>query len=451
MGGRDHTVPAVYGIFFLLGVGSSLPWNVFITAQDYFAHRLAGTDYEGSFLNWFAMAFNVSNLMTMLVRTVCVGERMPSAVRSTFVSLVIIIGVMFSHCLLTRTPEYQGYGFFYLTMTSILVVSGASTIMQDGLLRISPKFPPQYTQAVIAGQAMAGLAVSTSNFCILWADQASPKLLLALQEDADLCAFLYFVLVFITLVVCVLAFGLLIRMQIFRHYQSVDHPAHKLHRKHSKAYLAGDAVSATDTDDSSKELLLPEGEDAVEVTHDGKVDLVELAYKIRLYSGTVFLVFVVTLGVFPSLTSSIKSTQPERGRFFRDLFTPFTLILFNLGDFLSRLVAASLPEPSPRKLLLGAVARFVFIPLFLLCNLQNDKHQTITIVLFDSDVLALLFLLTCAFTNGLLTTLAFMYYPRVLDSNKEKELGGTTMIFIVSVGLTAGSLMSFVLPAMLKP
>lgn len=108
MGGRDHTVPAVYGIFFLLGIGSSLPWNVFITAQGYFAHRLEGTDYEGSFLNWFAMAFNVANLMTMLVRTVCIGERMPTAVKSTFVALVVIIGVMFSHCLLTRMPDYQG-------------------------------------------------------------------------------------------------------------------------------------------------------------------------------------------------------------------------------------------------------------------------------------------------------------------------------------------------------
>lgn len=451
MGGRDRTVRAVYGTFFLLGVGSSLPWNVFITAQGYFARRLAGTAYEASFLNWFAMAFNVSNLLTMTARTVCVGERMPSAVASTFVALVVIVGVMFSHCLLARMPDYRGLGFFDLTMASIVVVSSASTIMQDGLLRITPKFPPQYTQAVIAGQAMAGLAVSTSNFAILWADGSGPALLQQLHQDADLCAFLYFVLVFITLVVCIAAFGLLTHMAEFRHYQNVDHPAHKLHRKHSKTYLE----TPTDTDDSAKELLLDdrqEEEDDEEVTGaDGKVDLGVLGYKIRKFLGTVFLVFVVTLGVFPAITSSIKSTQPERGRFFRELFTPFTLILFNLGDFLSRLVATSVPEPKAKHLLFGAIARFLFIPLFLLCNLHNDEHQVITVVLFNSDVLALLFLLLCAFSNGLITTLAFMYYPRVLDTNREKELGGTIMIFIVSFGLTAGSLMSFLLPAMLKP
>lgn len=105
---RARAAHAVYAIFFFVGVASSLPWNVFITAQKYFQQRLADTDYEESFLNWFSMGFNISTLLSMLIRTACVGERMPSAVSTVFFSLVVTICVIFGHCLLTRMPEYSG-------------------------------------------------------------------------------------------------------------------------------------------------------------------------------------------------------------------------------------------------------------------------------------------------------------------------------------------------------
>ncbi|OWY98547.1 Equilibrative Nucleoside Transporter [Phytophthora megakarya] len=418
MGGRQHTSSVVFGIFFFIGIGSSLPWNVFITAQAYFQRRLEGTTYEDSFLNWFSMAFNVSTLMTMLIRTAVVAERMASAVRTVFFSLIIIMGVMFMHCSWTRMPEFHGYSFFHTTMMSILLVACASTLMQEGLLRIVATFPPQYTQAVVSGQSFAGLAICA--------------------------AFLYFVLVFITLVLCLLTFAVLTRMTLFRHYQSVDHP-------HKQKEYFDDASSETDTVDTfdnspRKRLLDDDGS-----TPSNKVDMLEVAFKIRFYAASTFFIFIVTLGVFPGITSAIKSTQPEKGILFDKLFTPFTLILFNTSDFVARLSASWWPELGQKKVLLASIARLIFFPLLMLCNLQNKSHEVITTVLFRSDVLAVLFIAGCAFSNGLLCTLAFMEYPDLLSKNAEKEIGGSIIFFVLSIGLTAGSLMSFVLRAMLKP
>ncbi|RLN73126.1 hypothetical protein BBJ28_00002789 [Nothophytophthora sp. Chile5] len=444
MGRSQHTSVVVFAIFFFLGIGSSLPWNVFITAQAYFQQRLAGTSYEDSFLNWFSMAFNVSTLMTMLIRTTVIAERMAGAVRTVFFSLIVIMGVIFMHCAWTRMPEFHGYPFFHTTVMSILLVACVSTLMQEGLLRIVATFPPQYTQAVVSGQSFAGLAVSMSNFIIMWADEDSVTLLRTLQANADLCAFLYFALVFITLVLCLLAFGVLTRMELFHHYQSVDHPGHR-----QKEDLAD---SADETDDSlessSRERLLGES-DREEA--ENKVDMLEIAFKIRFYAAATFFIFVVTLGVFPGITSAIKSTQSSKGKFYRELFTPFTLILFNLGDFVARMSVSYWPTLRPKTVLLASIARMAFFPLLMLCNLQDKAHVVITTVLFRSDVLAMLFLVGCAFSNGLLCTLAFMDYPRLLRTNKEKELGGSIIFFVLSIGLTAGSLMSFVLRAMLKP
>lgn len=105
---RARAAHVVYAIFFFVGMGSSLPWNVFITAQQYFQQRLEDTDFEESFLNWFSMAFNISTLLSMLVRTVAIGDRMPSAVNTVFFSLVVTMCIIFGHCLLTRIPSYSG-------------------------------------------------------------------------------------------------------------------------------------------------------------------------------------------------------------------------------------------------------------------------------------------------------------------------------------------------------
>ncbi|EGZ21422.1 hypothetical protein PHYSODRAFT_313617 [Phytophthora sojae] len=448
MGGRKHTSRLVFAIFFFIGIGSSLPWNVFITAQAYFQRRLAGTSYEDSFLNWFSMAFNVSTLMTMLIRTAVIAERMAGAVRTVFFSLIVIMGVIFVHCAWTRMPEFNGYSFFHTTMMSILLVACASTLMQEGLLRIVATFPPQYTQAVVSGQSFAGLAVSLSNFVILWAGEDDTRLFHGLHANADLCAFLYFVLVFITLVLCLLAFAVLTRMALFRHYQSVDHPGH-----HQKEYF-DDASSEAETVDtlnpSPRKRLLDE-EDGGEGGGESKADMMEVAFKIRSYAAATFFIFIVTLGVFPGITSAIKSVHPDKGLFFDKLFTPFTLILFNTSDFVARLSASWWPELGQKKVLLASLARLVFFPLLMLCNLQNKSHEVITTVLFRSDALAMLFMAGCAFSNGLLCTLAFMEYPNLLRKNAEKELGGSIIFFVLSIGLTAGSLMSFVLRAMLKP
>lgn len=105
---KTRAAHTVYAIFFLVGIGSSLPWNVFITAQQYFQERLEDTDYEESFLNWFSMAFNISMLLSMVIRTMCFADRMPSAVTTVLFSLVTTTCVIFGHCWLTRMPEYHG-------------------------------------------------------------------------------------------------------------------------------------------------------------------------------------------------------------------------------------------------------------------------------------------------------------------------------------------------------
>ncbi|DAZ96342.1 TPA: hypothetical protein N0F65_007992 [Lagenidium giganteum] len=222
----------VYAIFLLIGVGAAMPWNVFLTAESYFQKRLMNTPFEGSFINWFSMAFNLTTLCAMFVRTVCIGKHMANPVTSIFVGLLVIAAILLGHCLLAKMPQYTGDYFFHMTLASIILVATACAAVQDGLLRMALNFPMCYTQAMVAGQVTAGLSISVSNFPVLYfhgqtisrdltaptARQRIEQVLALMSEDADLFAFVYFALVFVTLLVCLLAFVALTRLELFHHY-----------------------------------------------------------------------------------------------------------------------------------------------------------------------------------------------------------------------------------------
>jgi equilibrative nucleoside transporter 1/2/3 len=51
----------VYWVFFLQGIGMLFPWNVFITANEYFKIRFKGSDFGDNFQSYFSIAFMLFN------------------------------------------------------------------------------------------------------------------------------------------------------------------------------------------------------------------------------------------------------------------------------------------------------------------------------------------------------------------------------------------------------
>ena len=65
----EDTHNMAYYIFFLLGIGSLLPWNAFITASEYYRNRFCGTDYVLNFEAWFSVAYSLSSEISLIVRS----------------------------------------------------------------------------------------------------------------------------------------------------------------------------------------------------------------------------------------------------------------------------------------------------------------------------------------------------------------------------------------------
>jgi hypothetical protein len=156
---------------------------------------------------------------------------------------------------------------------------------------------------------------------------------------------------------------------------------------------------------------------------------------------SVFFVFVVSLAIFPSLIVLIVSEKKctDSGRFYNDLFIPFLFVMFNLFDLIGRISAAYYSACfTPTNVWMGALSRLIFFPLFLLCNISGSNNH----VLFKYDIFPISFTILLAFTNGYFSNLSMMFGPS-LTNPTDGSLAGTIMIFMLTAGLLAGSLLSF--------
>jgi solute carrier family 29 (equilibrative nucleoside transporter), member 1/2/3 len=113
--------------------------------------------------------------------------------------------------------------------------------------------------------------------------------------------------------------------------------------------------------------------------------------------------------------------------------------VWNTGDLLGRLSTLHRPlHLRPRFLLLLALARLLFIPLYLLCNIDGAGAR-VPSDLFYLAVVQLLF----GASNGYLGSVCMMAAAGAVEV-QEKEAAGGFMGLCLVAGLTVGSLLSFV-------
>lgn len=158
---------------------------------------------------------------------------------------------------------------------------------------------------------------------------------------------------------------------------------------------------------------------------------------ISKYAFSVFMVFAVTLSVFPGATSEVTSSrrcQPGRARFFAgDIFVLFSFVSFNAFDFMGRLAAgASIVMPAGW-LPSASILRLAFVPLFLACRSEKSRLRQ----WLSADAYPLIIMPLFAVTNGYVGSLSMM------AGSQKGAWASTAMVLFLSSGLLVGSLLSF--------
>lgn len=191
--------------------------------------------------------------------------------------------------------------------------------------------------------------------------------------------------------------------------------------------------------------MVEEGEEG-ENTKRKVLSLKTLFTKLHWLALAVFICFAVTL-VFPVFTQEIFSVQPpsQAARLLQPAcFIPLAFLFWNMGDLMGRLLTLIPPLAAmvthPRSLLILALARLGFIPLYLLCNVHG-RGAAISSDVFYLLVVQFLF----GLSNGYVGSICMMGPVHWVEP-EEREAAGSFMGLMLCGGLTTGSLLSFLLP-----
>uniref|UniRef100_A0A8C8LVE1 Equilibrative nucleoside transporter 1 n=1 Tax=Oncorhynchus tshawytscha TaxID=74940 RepID=A0A8C8LVE1_ONCTS len=431
---------AVWIIFFILGLGTLLPWNFFMTATMYFTSRLKDPAIEGS-ANLTANATVVeadtrnvleskfNNVMTLcamvpLLIFTCLNsfihQRIPQNCRIAG-SLSVILLVFLLTAVLVKV-DMSPLPFFCLTMIKIICINSFGAVLQGSLFGLAGMLPASYTAPIMSGQGLAGTFAAFSMICALASGSA-------LQDSA----FGYFITACVVVFLAILSYFALPRMEFFQYY------------------LESNGSRPAGRDEENKMDLL---EKVYSESSQGSLGLYyntyfaclsllfDLILSIWVMALSVCFVFTITIGTFPAVTVDVRSTVADGGAWDKYFIPVSCFLLFNVMDWAGRSLTAVCMWPGKDSIILPVMVglRVVFVPLFMLCNVQPRNYLPVP---FAHDAWYILFMIFFSFSNGYLASLCMCFGPKKVAQH-EAETAGAIMAFFLSLGLALGAALSFV-------
>ncbi|TVY62335.1 Nucleoside transporter FUN26 [Lachnellula suecica] len=406
-----------YSIFFLLGIAMLWAWNMFLAAAPYFQNRFKN---DAKILNSFQSAIIsvgcVTNLTFMLIlMNLQAKASYPKRILSALALNVVVFTLLSISTSYFRGVSESGYLAFTLIM--VFSTSTATGFLQNGTFAFASSFGrPEYIQAIMTGQAVAGVLPSVAQIASVlalptkdaWADPAVQAA--TIDDQSSKSAFVYFMTATGISILTLLAVLPLIR-------------------KHNRTLETRMMSSVTS---------IEEAEQAKRTS----VGMRTLYKKLHWLAAGVFLCFAVTM-FFPVFTGKVVSVLPEdkAPKLFQPAsFIPLGFLLWNLGDLCGRL-STIIPIPvvtsRPRVLFLISILRAGQLPLYLLCNIEG-KGATISSDAFYLFVVQFGF----GLTNGWLSSSCMMSANEWVEESEREATGGFMAVNLVA-GLTFGSLLSF--------
>ncbi|ENN80674.1 hypothetical protein YQE_02908, partial [Dendroctonus ponderosae] len=372
----------VFVIFYILGVVTLLPWNFYVTANDYWMYKFRDTRIHNN---------SVTGSQLMNKTTLQAEFTSVSANKRILGSLFGMLTLMLA-TLVFVLP---------LQLPNVLV---CSAILSGSVFGIVGNFSPVYITATIGGQALGGIFAALAEIVSL-----------AIGASSTHSAFVYFIIGNLTIAGSIALFVVLTKTLFYKYH------------------IEDKFLNISDFGTTSSAQL---------VCH--KV----VFRKTWIYGLSMFFVFAITLSIYPGVTVLIESEGRGSGSKWNDVFfiPTITYLLFSIGDYLGRIAAGRIQKPNKESVvLLLSLARFVFIPLFMLCNAQPRYYWG---VVFNKDYQYIIILFMCAISNGYLANIAAILAPRKVD-DFEKEAASLMTTVFMGVGLAFGSIISLVMVKLL--
>lgn len=472
--GKDQTVDGnpvdkynlVFIILLIHGIGTLMPWNMFINAEDYFrSYKLSSSynitngyssgsvaptrdrtdeelaDMRKNFLSYLSFAaqlpnaiFNGLNLIVNLGSgNLNLRINMTLIVEAVIFTLTIILAVVNSY-------EWPGV-FFYVTMISVVLLNMASGIYQNCIFGIGAKFPGSYTNAILIGSNLSGTFTSVVNLMSIW---LAPK-----PQEA---AMYYFITALFVILVCLVSYNLLNLNSFFRYYDrasdkdKMDCQLDIATVNHDKEDPINGNANNPDVPESLRktvDAMVPRPNDRAESEQNFTSELNrkwEIFKKCWPQCLNVFFTFYFTLALFPSVMASIEQQSDLISKKYFSSVTCF--LAFNLFALIGNLISGWTTWPGKDRVWILVAVRVLFVPFFLFCNFNPNSRRWP--VLITSDIVFTLGNVLMALSSGYLSSLCMMFASKGLDQEEAPTAGMLAAFFLV-FGIFMGINSSFIL------
>ncbi|RZC34307.1 Nucleoside tran domain containing protein, partial [Asbolus verrucosus] len=291
----------VYLTFLIHGIGVLMPWNMFITADEYFTEHKLSKEYTGetspyvsNFMQYLTFAAQVPNVFFNWVNIfIQIGGNLTTRiVWSISIEVVVFIVTVVLAMIDTSTWPVS---FFWITIICVVFLNMANGIYQNTIFGMAAKLPGKYTGAVVLGSNISG--TFTAVVSILTNKMTSNKRMAAIY---------YFITALFVLLICFDTYFALPLNRFYRHHE-LREKKNAEQRKH---------------------------------LNQGVTQRIPYLYVLRkslpqLYN--VFFIFFVTLSIFPAIQSGIKPS--DKNFWLQDSYTG----LFNQFLLLVTDIKRSLP------------------------------------------------------------------------------------------------------------
>ncbi|CAB3410163.1 unnamed protein product [Caenorhabditis bovis] len=413
----------VFLIILLHGIGTLMPWNMLINiSYDYYENykmlsnatinlqtgSVTGTpnSFSSNFQNYQTIAAQVPNLLLNFINIFVVVKG--GLVKRITASLTVVaIAVISTMSFIYVDTSSWLTGFFALTIVTIIILNGANGVYQNSIFGLASDFPFKYTNAVIIGNNLCGTFVTLLSMATK-----------AFTNNVLDRAFAYFSISLITLALCFGSFFLLKTRPFYRYHTT------RAARQRSKNESTSEKRGAS-----------------------YYIETFRQAFPALL---NVFLVFFVTLSIFPGIMMYIQDAPhgekynfPLPEKYFMDITT---FLSFNVFAFIGSLVAGKFQYPGPNKLWIPVYLRLLYIPFFAMCNFL-PATRTFP-VWFPSTWLYVIVGATMSFGSGYFSGLAMMYAPRSVDPSRA-QTAGMMAGFSLILGIVVGLLFTIVVKAII--
>jgi solute carrier family 29 (equilibrative nucleoside transporter), member 1/2/3 len=384
--------------------------NTFLAAAPYFQVRFQSSEW--ALKNYQPTILSVSSITNLGSMLILSKLHKNAAYSKRIVSSLIIFIIIFSLLAIsTIVFEKVSAGFYFVFLMIMVFWSSLATgVNQNGVFSFASGFGrPEYMQAIMTGHGVAGVLPCVVQIISVLAvpGQKADNPGSAPQVSSK-SVFAYFIT---ATFISALALG---SFSYLRHLSGIT----------VKTSHGSNMETASDTT-----LLKTFG-------------LWATFKKLFWLALTIFLSFSIT-AVFPVFTATIESVHDPKNRpriLEPATFIPLGFLFWNAGDFIGR---ASVLVPQlrlvhhPILLLVFAISRLVFIPLYNLCNI-GGRGAVVRSDAFYLIVVQLLF----GITNGYVGTCAIVSTKEYV-AVEEREAAGGFMSMMFVAGLTVGSFLSF--------